>query len=277
MVICVTGFQGRLGSELIRMGCEPLECDITYQEEIELAILHKKPDVIINCAAYTNVDGCEDNELYKHALSVNTWGVGHLRDIFEGRLIHISSDYVFNGREGPYAETFSKFDPVNGYGYSKVGAEVLLQTHNNRDTIIVRTTGLYGGCSGQHDFSKLVLQHLREGKELEATNSLRGNQTYVPHLAEALIYCANTDNLPRLLHIASKEVITRYEFAVMIANTFGYDSKLVIPVRNKEVPGWVAPRPIKGGLKVNLAEKNKVPIYKIMDGLKDYKDSITPC
>ena len=124
--------------------------------------------------------------------------------------------------------------------------------------------------------AKLCYSHLKEGKELQVTNSLRGNQTYVPHLAEALIDCANTD-LPRLLHIGSKEVVSRYEFAVMIANVFGYDSKLVIPVRNKEVPGWVAPRPIKGGLKVNLAEKNKVPIYKIMDGLKDYKDNITPC
>jgi dTDP-4-dehydrorhamnose reductase len=269
--ICVTGFQGRLGSELIRMGCEPLDCDITKHEEIELAILHKKPDVIINCAAYTNVDGCEDNELYKHALSVNTWGVGHIRDVFDGKLIHISSDYIFNGREGPYSETFTKFDPVNGYGFSKVGAEALLSTHE-KPSMIVRTTGLYGGCSGQHDFAKLILSHLKEGKELQVTNSLRGNQTYVPHLAEALIYCAKTDGLPRLLHVASKEVITRYEFAVMIANMFEYDKKLLVPVNNRSVPGWVAPRPIKGGLKVNLAEKKNVPIYKIIDGLKDYKD-----
>ena len=273
-IIGITGFDGRLGSELVRMGCEPLNCDITNHEEIELAILHKKPDVIINCAAFTSVDGCEDNKTYQQALAVNTWGVGHLRDIFQGKLIHISSDYIFSGKDGPYAETYTKIDPVNGYGYSKVGAEVILQTHNNPDTMIVRTTGLYGGCSGQHDFAKLVLSHLREGKELQVTNSLRGNQTYVPHLAEALIVCANTSGLPKVLHIASKEVITRYEFAVMIANVFGYDSTLVVPVKNREVPGWVAPRPVKGGLKVNLAEKNKVPIYKILDGLKDYKERL---
>jgi dTDP-4-dehydrorhamnose reductase len=189
MVICVTGYQGRLGSELVRLGCEPLDCDITDGESIELAIFHKKPDVIINCAAYTNVDGCEDTETYKHALSVNTWGVGKLRDIFDGRLIHISSDYIFSGRDGPYAETYTKIDPVNGYGFSKVGAEVLLGTHEKKDTIIVRTTGLYGGCSEQHDFAKLVLNCLSKGEQLRVTNSLRGNQTYVPHLAEALMVC----------------------------------------------------------------------------------------
>jgi dTDP-4-dehydrorhamnose reductase len=76
------------------------------------------------------------------------------------------------------------------------------------------------------------------------------------------------------LHIGSKEVISRYEFAVMIANVFGFDSKLLIPVKNREVPGWVAPRPVKGGLKVTLAEKSKIPIYRILDGLKDYRDKV---
>src|SRR5512139_2847081 len=126
MIIAVTGHKGRLGSELVRLGCTPLDCDITEYQSIELALHLVKPDVVINCAAYTNVDACENSDEYLDALKVNTWGVEHLRDVFDGRLIHISSDYIFKGYSGPYDEKSLEFDPVNSYGYSKVGAEVIL-------------------------------------------------------------------------------------------------------------------------------------------------------
>ncbi len=272
--IAVTGYKGRLGSELIKQGCVFLECDITNVDSIQSELDKVRPSVVINCAAYTNVDACEDDREYEKALKVNTWGVNHLREAFGGRLIHISTDYIFKGLSGPYDERCFEFDPVNSYGFSKVGAEVVLNSADNQNTCIVRTTGLYGGCSGKHDFAKLIVSTLQEGKELKVSKSLKGNQTYVPHLAEALIWCANSKKLPNVLHIGSKEVISRYEFAIMIANVFGYNPKLLIPVDNNEIEEWVARRPRKAGLKVKLAEKIGVPIYTILQGLQDYKENI---
>jgi dTDP-4-dehydrorhamnose reductase len=274
MIIGITGHKGRLGSELIRLGCTPLECDITSQDEIELALLAVKPDVIINCAAYTKVDACEDDLEYEKALKVNTWGVNKLREVFEGRLIHISTDYIFKGLFGPYDEKYVDFDPVNSYGFSKVGGEVLLTSANNQDTCIVRTTGLYGGCSGRNDFAKLVVSTLSEGKELKVSNTLKGNQTYVPHLAEALVWCANSKEIPNVLNIGSKEVISRYEFAIMIVNMFGLNGHLLIPVDSREIQEWKARRPRKAGLKIKLAQKLGVPIHTIFEGLQDYKENL---
>ena len=275
MNIAVTGYKGRLGSELVKLGCIPLECNITNMEEIENALLATNPDVVINCAAYTHVDACEDDIEYEKALKVNTFGVNHLREAFSGRLIHISTDYIFKGLAGPYDEKYIEFDPVNSYGFSKVGAEVVLNSFDKQDTCIVRTTGLYGGCSGKHDFAKLIVSSLKEGKELKVSNTLRGNQTYIPHLAEALLWCANSKQIPDVLHIGSKEVVSRYDFAVMIANVFGYDPKLLIPVDNREIEEWTARRPRRAGLKVKLAQKIGVPIYTILQGLQDYK--VTSC
>lgn len=274
MKIAVTGYKGRLGSELIKMGCEPLDCDVTDLQSIELAIHFVKPDVIINCAAYINVDGCENDDLYKRALAVNTWGVSKLRDAFDGKLIHISTDYVFPGDRGPYPETYIKIFPVNGYGFSKVGGEIILQTHSNKNTIIIRTTGLYGGCSKKPDFVSMILDNLKDGKEIKVTDELKGNQTYVPHLAKALLYCAKTDGLPMIVNVGSKEVISRYSFAKKIAKIFKYSQELIIPSTNREIPDWIAKRPSKGGLKVTLAEKLKVPIFTIEDGLTEYKDVV---
>ena len=270
ITIAVTGYKGRVGSELVRMGCVPLDCDITDYESVEAAIHGTKPDVVINCAAYTNVDGAETE--YEKSLKINTWAIEKIRNAFDGRLIHISTDYIWKGMAGPYDEKNFDFDPVNNYGFSKVGGEVILNTHNKQNSIIVRTTGLFGGCSGKHDFVKLVIDHLKQEKVLHVTKALKGNQTYVPYLAEALLKVATTEKMPKILHIASKDVISRYDFAVMIANVFGYNSNYLVPVDNRDVTGWVARRPRKGGLKTRLAEKVGLPIYTVLDGLKAYRD-----
>lgn len=267
MNIGVIGHNGRLGYELCSTysECYPIECDISKDN----LYITGNPDVIINCAAYTNVDGAETKEGRNRALAVNFRGVEHIRRAWNGRLIHISTDYVFNGKRGPYKEQTRPI-PVNSYGFSKYGGEVVfLNPYKSGDTI-VRTTGLYGGKLGKHDFVRLVVDTLIEGKELEVTSDLRGNQTYVPHLAEALMNLCYVSNPPTILHIGSKEVVSRYEFALMIATVFSLDKSLLKPVKSTEIPGWVAPRPKKGGLKTNLAKKLGIPIYSIKDGLEDF-------
>lgn len=277
MKIAVTGYKGRLGSELIKFGCIPLDCDITNVNQIKDALDKSYPDVIINCAAITNVDACEDETVYQdRVLDVNFKGVYRLRNSFPGYFIHISTDYVFDCSSGPYSEDAEDFLPLNNYGWSKYGAEASLMTaFNDERTVIVRTTGLYGSSYGKEDFVTKLVTSLRRGEEIKVTNELHGNHTYIPYLALALIkLCSfrNPAKLQEVIHIASKDVLTRYEFALMVAGVFELNKSLIIPCKNKDVIGWIAKRPTKGGLKIKKADKYGIPVWDTLSGLKDFKE-----
>jgi len=269
MNIGVIGYKGRLGSQLVAMGCEPIDYDITSKKYLPIKY---KPDLIINCAAKTQVDLAEDDRYYWEFIEVNGYGTQNLANVCPVDIIHISTDYVFQGKRGPYGEK-SEFNDNDvptkkmPYGISKFLSELLAR--DNPNVYIVRTTGLYGGVSGRNDFLKTILNS--EG-ELKISKELRGNQTYIPHLAEAIIKYAEMENRPKLIHLASKEVVSRYEFALMVASVYGLDKSRFIPCKNSEVPGWISERPKKGGLKVGLAEKLGLPIYTILEGLEESKN-----
>lgn len=271
MSIGILGYQGRLGSQLVHMGCEPIDYDITSKKK-----LGGNWDVVINCAAITDVDWCEDQKNYWKAIEVNAYGVRDLAESYSGEIIHISTDYVFSGKRGPYSENYNKSDdlPTNrmAYSLSKWVGEQFAKEHEH--VKIIRTTGLYGGVSKQHDFVKMILTSYKTNlPAIQVSKDLRGNQTYIPHLAEALIMYAETKQKPKVLHIASKEVISRYEFALMIASVFDLDKEKIKPVKSEQIPMWIAERPKKGGLKVSLAEKLGLPIYTILEGLEAYKSA----
>jgi len=275
MKIAITGYNGRLGSEFIRQGCIPLPCDITDPQDIEHALNYVgHPDVVINCAAYTDVDKCENDLEYDVARQVNVWGVKNLLDKFDGKLVHISTDYIFNGTNGPYFEEDEFEEPVNAYGLTKLSAEAVIESYRSeRDVTIIRTTGLYGRSVHHQDFVKLVRWNLSRNLEVKITNTLYGNQTYIPHLVEGIFACLGA-KMP-VINIASKEVISRYHFAQMIADTFELDPDLLIPVSSYEIPGWVAKRPEKGGLVVDpyydFQDEPMFSVYSIQDGLDALK------
>lgn len=274
MRVGITGPKGRLGSQLVLVGGIPMSCDITDKEDIAMTVAMVKPDVIINCAAYTKVDKCETDEGWKQAVAVNLRGVENLRSMYSGRLIHISTDYIFNGRGGPYAETYKEYDPINMYGSSKLGGEIALLNPEDKtkETCIVRTTGLYGATMSKDDVANMIIERLSEGRYVTMTNELMGNQTYIPHLAEALMKLTSMEWKHKVIHIGSEEVISRYEFALMIASVFGLDKSLISYCRNKDVLGWVAQRPKKGGLKTNVAKRMRLPIYTVLDGIRRLRD-----
>ena len=268
--IFVTGAHGRLGSELIRIGCIPVDCDVTVLESVQEALSNTTPeDVLIHTAAYSDVDGCESVEGTNKALKVNMWGTEYVRQFHKGRMILISTDYIFSGKKGPYDERPRREEPVNAYGFTKWTAEIVFQNPIRPGDTIVRTTGLYGGPSKKNDFAQFVRDNLRLGADLDIAKDLRGNQTYVPHLADALIHLVDMSDPPRVINLASIDIVTRYEFALMIASYFGLDKNLLHPVEKPQ--NWIAKRPTKGGLKVKLAERLGFPIYKISEGLQDYR------
>lgn len=262
-VVAVTGANGRLGKALVdEYKYIPLECDVTDLDSVKRAIGLVQPDTIIHCAAVTNVDACE-TDLYFRALEVNVRGTCNVRSAFEGQVIYISTDYVFDGRDGPYYED-DKPNPVCHYGFTKLwGEEEILEMDYPTDSI-VRTTILYDGH--KPDFVTSVITKLARGLIFPVTGVLIGSPTNVHHLAEGIDALVQMSIPPRIINIVGKDVISRYEFAKRIAVEFGY------PPNHVEVTmigkTGIALRPRRAGLRTHLAQTLKIPIYSVTDGLK---------
>lgn len=265
-MIYITGYRGNVGKVLVdSFMCKGVDCDIRSKESIHKAFSNTKSnDVLINCAAITDVDECEIGETRSDALHVNTAGIANLRDEFLGRIIHLSTDFVFDGKHGPYDEK-AEPNPINWYGQTKLCGEERLKEFNFTGDTIVRTTVLYGGH--KPDFAIKVLRQLQAGRSIEIPNSIYGNPTHVLHLAKGLMKVVRMTHPPKIINIAGAETISRYEFAVILANTFGYDPEKIIPIEN--APG-IAKRPKHAGLKVNLAKKQCIPIFTVLDGVQQF-------
>jgi len=266
--VCVTGAEGNLGKELVGIGCVPLSFDITNIYQIRDELKEVEPDIIINCAAKSHVDGCESKEGEKLAIAVNTRGIANLREMYDGQIIHLSTGYVFNGKRGPYKEN-GKPNPLQGYGFSKWGGEIIFQSYKYPNDVIVRTMGLYGGH--KPDFVSMVLNALENKEEIEIFKDLKFNATYIPHLAKALMQLVDVENPPKIVNIAGKDIMSRYDLARKIANKFGYNNRQIIPISLKDREDiLLAHRPKNAGLKTGLAEKIGLSIYSLMDGLESH-------
>lgn len=279
--IGILGANGRLGSELRLRGFRPLDCDITDHNAVD-ALINPQSGLkaVINCAAYTDVDGCELEENQRKVMLVHFSGVSNVA--FACResgihLYHLSTDYIFAGKRGPYTEEHEipedEDAPVNYYGLSKLASEAVLTIlMTDIPHTIIRTTGLYGGVSGRPDFLSNVINTLSAGKEMKVTNMLEGNQTYVPHLAKNIEQLVVRELKPKIINLGSKEVMSRYQFAFAIASKWGFDTRLLEPVANVNVPGWVAKRPTQAGLVIKLAGEHGqygIRTYTVQEGLQE--------
>lgn len=270
MTIYVTGYQGRLGKYLIgSLGYLPLECDVTELSSVKIALRENEAtekDTIIHCAAITDVDGCE-GALHKRAIEVNIKGTNNTRSAFRGQVIYLSTDYVFDGRDGPYNEK-AEPNPQSHYGKTKrYGEEEILEADYPRD-VILRTTVLYGGH--KPDFVTAILKQLKTRSSFEVTGALLGSPTYVPHLAKGIKKLLMLKQPPKIVNIVGKDVISRWVFACKIAKTFGYPVYNVLLTMKSQM--GAATRPRLGGLRVDLARTLNIPTYSVDDGLGEMKN-----
>ena len=189
-MILVIGANGMLGRDMMALigpaarGVDIDEIDITSLESTERVIRTLKPETVINCAAYTDVDGCETN--VETAMQVNGEGVAHLalatREI-GARLVHVSTDYVFDGSKGtPYVEDDAPC-PLGVYGESKLAGE--LNAGFNPDHLIVRTQWLYG-FHGKN-FVETMLRLAVEKDEIAVVDDQVGSPTWTVDLAQAVL------------------------------------------------------------------------------------------
>jgi len=251
MIVAVTGAKGQLGSELCRqlgpsaVGLDLPEFDLTNDRLVEEAFDRFEPDVVINAAAYTQVDNAEHDPERCHR--VNCLAVGQLVEVCRERdcqLVQISTDYVFGAdedRDRPYRED-DEPGPLNVYGRSKLESEQLAA--NLAKHLVVRTCGLYSvspdGPTRGRNFvdSMLILGKNRE--YLSIVDDQICSPTYVPHLACAILHLLHAGALG-LYHVVDCGAISWYEFACEIFRLAKYEVKC-IPITSVEY-GAAARRP----------------------------------
>ena len=249
MKILLLGASGQLGQEwqlrldrrsedYIILPYTSTQLDITHYREVSDELRDRKPNVVINCAAYTNVDGAEENR--QLAQKVNVEAVLYLAELskeLEFKLIHYSTDYVFPGdqldrQEFPngYPETH-RADPINWYGKTKwEGEQAVRNTTGNH--LIIRLSWLCGQF-GQN-FVKTMLKLGRERDKIEVVNDQFGSPTFSENVVTNCLNLLGSGSTGTF-HVTSKGIITWYDFARSIFTKSGIDVNL-IPVSSEAFP-----------------------------------------
>lgn len=230
-------------------GIEYKTLDITNKQAVKEIVLDFFPDYIINAAAYTDVDKSESERELAWKINVN--GVENIALYcwtIDAHLIHISTDYIFNGKNGPYTEDATP-SPINYYGRSKLAAENSIRTSGVRYTIL-RTNVLYGPTHfGRPDYVKWVVDSLRAGQQIRIVSDQINNPTFIDDLSMAISRVVQF-NKEGIFNIGGAELLSRLDFTFKIADYFNLDKSLIIPITTDQLK-QPAPRPLKSGL-VNL-------------------------
>ena len=276
-MILVVGANGMLGRDMLAFlgdaarGVDIDEIDITSLESTERILRTLRPDTVINCAAYTDVDGCESDA--ETAMQVNGEGVAHLAMASLGigaRLVHVSTDYVFDGGKGsPYVEDDAPC-PLCVYGESKLAGE--LNAVFNPDHLIVRTQWLYGFHG--RNFVETMLRLAGEKDELTVVDDQVGSPTWTVDLAHAILALLKTGHRG-VYHAANAGYCSWNEFAQAIFEEAGLSVKVrgmsthelnrparrplysTLDCRKLEQDTGFRARPWRSALKAYLQLKNK--------------------
>lgn len=229
--------------------------DITDKLQIDNLVNKIKPDIIVHSAALANVDYCE--EYQEESLKINVEGTKNIAKAgknINSKVVFISTDYVFDGKNGPYSENDIP-DPINFYGKSKLDGENIIK--ELEDFLIIRTTGVYGIESAGKNFVVRLINENKSGNTVKVPIDQYGNPTYSDNLGEVIVKLIE-NNKKGIYNVAGTETINRYEFALKIAEVFQLDKKLIKPVETSEL-NQKADRPLYGGLKINSI-KNEIDI-----------------
>jgi dTDP-4-dehydrorhamnose reductase len=264
----VTGSSGLLGRSLMSVlkgdyevvgidryvleGQNGLAIDITSRESILESIVTVAPNVVVHTAAETNVDRCETQRDVARRINVEgTANIAQACERVRAKLIFVSTDYVFDGNKGNYAET-DEPNPINFYGLTKLEAERIVASVSS-DFLMVRTSVLYGCHPTKLNFATWILKGLRERQTMKVVNDHINSPTFAGNLADA-IHRAIELRSQGTLHIAGSQRISRFDFARRIAIQFDLDESLLLPVKMKDLD-WIATRPRDSSLNVRKAER----------------------
>jgi len=247
--VLITGAGGQLGTELLALAprewevvpCTSGELDISDRKSVERVLAAVRPAVVINTAAFTRVDDAEREA--SRAQAVNAEGARNVAQAVQqvgARLIHVSTDFVFDGSQGrPYLPDDTP-NPLGVYGRTKLAGEELIRERTRGAALIVRTAWVYSGRG--HNFVRTMLRLMRERDSVNVVADQVGTPTWARSLARALWIAAQLPELRGVLHWTDAGVASWYDFAVAIqeeAHATGLLDRPVTvrPVRTDEYPG----------------------------------------
>jgi len=261
MRILITGAFGQLGHSLqsilskksnyelictgrkVKKGQEGISLDIRNQVALKELINTTAPDILINLAAMTNVDACELNP--KLAGEINVAGLEHICDSFKGKIIHLSTDYVFDGTSGPYKED-DPLNPISIYGKTKLASEHILLEKNIKN-LVIRGNVLYDySPNTSASFLNWVVFSLKSNQEIKVVEDQFNNPTWTRSMSD-IIELSIKNDLEGIIHWGDSVHISRFEFAKLIAKKFSLNESLIKPVLTSEL-NQPARRPLQSGL-----------------------------
>ncbi len=274
--ILVTGSNGQLGNEL-RLVVEEkdkvnnyfftdvAELDITNKNDVSNFLVANNIDIVVNCAAYTNVDKAEDDK--EKANLINHIGPKNIAEVCRdknGFLIHISTDYVFDGTKNtPYTET-DETKPLGVYGETKLRGENAI-INSGCEFVIIRTSWLYSSFG--HNFLKTMQKLTAEKESLNVVFDQVGTPTYAHDLANVIytiIQKNESDIKNQIYHYSNEGVCSWYDFAVAINEVSGHNCN-VMPCHSNEFPSKVT-RPsfsVLDKTKIKSALEIEIPYWKV--------------
>ncbi|MBV6444908.1 MAG: dTDP-4-dehydrorhamnose reductase [Ignavibacteriaceae bacterium] len=258
---CYEYFAKKLGYSVLLSSTEPgfynptanyIQCDATKKDEVKKIISGFSPDYIINAAAFTNVDRSETEREIAWKLNVNA--VEYMAEgarNCDAHLIHISSDYIFDGVKGQYSEN-DKPNPLGYYGRTKLAGENALKISNALFTIL-RTNVLYGVITqGRLDFVRWVVESIRKGEKIRIVTDQINNPTFLDDLVRAIGQVIEFGKFG-IYNIGGREFLSRYDFTMRICDFFNLDKSMVTAITTPEL-NQPAKRPLNSGLVTLKAE-----------------------
>jgi dTDP-4-dehydrorhamnose reductase len=270
--IFITGPGGQVGRELVETFDRPhhqlvtpgrSSLDVANRDEVMGAITAAEPDVIIHTAAMTAVDACEDDP--DRALQVNAVAVRHVVDaarIVGAKVVQLSTDYVFDGRqEQPYDE-WSTPNPISVYGRSKLAGERELRPED----LLIRTSWVFGRYGS--NFVKTVLKLAESGAPLRFVNDQYGKPTCAWDLAER-IYELVVSRRSGVFHVTNESAVSWHDFAVSVLEMSGHDASSVEAISTSELqPPRRAKRPM------NSVLDNAASRLQGIEQMADHRDAL---
>jgi dTDP-4-dehydrorhamnose reductase len=273
LVLGASGFVGRevmdyLGcagaSHTLRNGLIPV--DATKISDLRDRLRSFTPELLINCVGLADVDRAESDPPLAEALNVTVVSnLVKLQSELSFRLVHVSTDYVFDGEQGLYRED-DNANPVNEYGRSKLRGE--RAARDSPSALVLRISSPFGKGFGARkpQFFRHLTDSLRAGKSVRALTDQRVTATYLPDLARAIEVLVES-GAKGTVHVASEEPLSRFEFALRVAHEIRVDPQLVLGSKLDDMTQWKARRPRDTTLRVDRSREFGVRYTPVSDAL----------
>ncbi|OPX59894.1 MAG: dTDP-4-dehydrorhamnose reductase [Methanomassiliicoccales archaeon PtaB.Bin215] len=289
--VMVVGASGLLGQHMMSAGTEmglamtgtyntvselpgTIHMDITDPDSVSRGLMAACPEMVVLCAAMTNVDQCEREP--DAAYKVNMEGALNIASECRSagvKLVYISTDYVFNGLKGQRYHEFEPADPLSVYAKSKLeGERVTLDA--SRSNLVCRVSVVYGWnrLGRKSNFVTWVIDSLRKGQEIRLYDDQFVSPTYAPSAARDILELS-LGKLKGICHTSGPDCISRYDIGTKVAETFGLNASLIRAVSTAEMP-LLAKRPAVSCLGVDLAESELGrPMVDLRKGLAMMRES----